>query len=107
LWFNHVILHGMYIDIYPVWNTENLFHYKAEQSKYSIKPVDYGKKPSFIVDKDSNTYLNLERVLLLRVLPCWTLAVFAGIERSLPGPSSVFVYGRLLRTSQKSFRTWT
>ena len=54
----HVILHGIYIDIYPVWNTENLFHYKAEQSKYSIKPEDYGKKPLFVVDKDSNTYLN-------------------------------------------------
>jgi hypothetical protein len=50
--------HGIYIDIYPVWNTEDLFHYKAEQSKYSIKPEDYGKKPLFVVDKESNTYLN-------------------------------------------------
>ena len=37
---------------------ENLFHYKAEQSKYSIKPADYGKKPLFLIDKDSSTYLN-------------------------------------------------
>ena len=50
--------HGIYIEIYPVWKTENLFHYKAKQSKYSIKPEDYCKNPLFIVDKDSNTYLN-------------------------------------------------
>jgi len=43
-----------------VWNAENLFHYKAEQTKYSIKPEDYGngKLPFFLKDKETNTYLN-------------------------------------------------
>jgi len=37
----------------------NLFHFKADQTKYSIKPEDYGKKPLF--DNDELTgccYLN-------------------------------------------------
>ena len=54
----HAMLHGVYIDVYPFWKTENLFHCKAKQSKNSIKPEDYCKKPLFVVDKDSNTYLN-------------------------------------------------
>ena len=43
-----------------VWNAENLFHYKAEQTKYSIKPEHYGKLPGplFLDDKETNTYLN-------------------------------------------------
>ena len=41
-----------------VWNAENLFHYKAEQTKYSIMPEDYCKLPLFLKDKETNTYLN-------------------------------------------------
>ena len=41
-----------------VSNAENLFHYKAEQTKYSIKPEHYGKLPLFLDDKETNTYLN-------------------------------------------------
>ena len=52
------MLLGIYTDTYHVWNAENLFHYKAEQTKYSIKPEDYGKLPLFLEDKETNTYLN-------------------------------------------------
>ena len=52
------MLLGIYTDTYHVWNAENLFHYKAEQTKYSIKPEDYGKLPLFLEDKETNNYLN-------------------------------------------------
>ena len=45
---------------------ENLFHYKAEQSKYSIKPEDYGKKPLFLVDKDFVKYIERKMVAWYR-----------------------------------------
>ena len=44
--------------MYHVWIAENLFHYKKEQTKYSIKPEHYDKLPLFLEDKDTNSYLN-------------------------------------------------
>ena len=36
----------------------NLFHFKRDQTKYSIKPADYAKLPLFLEDKASSAYLN-------------------------------------------------
>ena len=57
LYFFHCILTSNNV-FRPV--AANLFHFKLEQDKYSIKPEDYGKKP-LIFDKNdltSSTYLN-------------------------------------------------
>ena len=40
------------------FSSENLFHFKRDQTKYSIKPADYAKLPLFLEDKASSAYLN-------------------------------------------------
>ena len=36
----------------------NHFHFKRDQTKYSIKPADHAKLPLFLEDKASSAYLN-------------------------------------------------
>jgi len=40
------------------YSAENLFHYKLNQTRYSIKPEDYQKLPLFVESQDSSTYVN-------------------------------------------------
>jgi hypothetical protein len=50
----------------------NLFHFKADQPKYSIKPEDYGKKPLF--DK---FVAMMEKIIMVRMLMKLSLRQFS------------------------------
>ena len=101
----HAILHGIYIDINPVWNTENLFHYKAEQSKYSIKPEDCCKKPLFSHVGRWQCLRELSVASLDQAVSLST-AGYCELRKSLSGPgleASPVISSRLLPTSNHSW----